>query len=158
MEPNGSINISGSLFFMDEKLMNNNNLNSRLVNSQLVSNWNSIPMDQGTGVQLPAYINQSRLSTWYQDNGNEPVLQFANQYGLNVMGGNFRGDLTPGSRPGNITPSDDVSKPGYALYNKKYYPVSEPPSILNSMRINTKNGISTPSFVKDLKFRPYNGN
>lgn len=158
MEPNGSINISGSLFFMDEKLMNNNNLNSRLTNSQLVSNWNSIPMDQGTGVQLPAYINQSRLSTWYQDNGSEPVLQFANQYGLDVMGGNFRGNLPPGSRPGNVTPADQVAKPGFALYNKTYYPVSEPPSILNNIRINTKNGISTPSFVKDLKFRPYNGN
>ena len=86
-EPSGARNISQSLFMMDEKLMADpQHLSQKLMASKDVSGWNSISGPQGIDNQTPAYLNQSRLSTYYQDNP-WPTLQFSNRFGLSTMGG-----------------------------------------------------------------------
>lgn len=174
MEPSGARNISQSLFMMDEKLMSDpKHLAIKLMQNKDVSGWNSISEPQGIDNQLPAYLNQSRLSTYYQDNP-WPTLQFTNKFGLEPLGGPIDPTQTPGHRPGNILKSSQVALPGYAMgnpvqhamigsgyvpqnafnsegspipatpYNK--VPIRQPGS-MNPVMPVTKNGVDVPSFM-----------
>ena len=79
-EPTGAINISKAMFQVDEKLSSqtklSNKLHMNLSDSKNISSWNSLPEQQGFGNEMPAYLNQVRLSNYYQDN-SWPVLQFS---------------------------------------------------------------------------------
>ena len=69
---------------MDENLMSDpkaqRGLAHKMMDKKDTSGWNSIDEPQGIANQLPAYLNQSRLSTFYQDNP-WPTLQFSNRFG-----------------------------------------------------------------------------
>jgi hypothetical protein len=150
MEPSGSINISQSLFLVDEKLMKPSHKLANRLDQTMVSEWNSIgSIGQGISGQLPAYLNQARLSTWYQDNGSEPLLQFSNQFGLAPMGGPFNGNISTGARVEPV-PANKVAKAGYALYDDKYYPVEQPKSLVDNIMPNCNNGICLPKFMPSL--------
>lgn len=176
-EPTGARNISQSLFMMDEKLMSDpkaqKNLAYNLMGSRVVSGWNSIDEPQGISNQLPAYLNQSRLSTYYQDNPWS-TLQFSNHFGLSPMGGPVNPTLTPGHRPGNVLAPGKSAQVGYAMghvvpqgmigkgfvpqgslnskgeplpataYNK--VPVRQP-GYMNTIQPVQKNGVEVPSFM-----------
>lgn len=150
MDPDGSVlNVSGMLFLLDEKLMKeccDDDISEQLENSKMVSNWSSIQTPRNC--QKPAYLNQSRISTWYQDNGSYPVLQYSNQFGLNVMGGAYDPRETAGSRPG--VPEPLVARPGFALYNGNYTPVRQPDPILNTMKLRDDGGIVLPTMLDKL--------
>ena len=176
-EPTGARNISQSLFMMDEKLMSDpkaqRNLAYNLMNNKTVSGWNSIEEPQGISSQLPAYLNQSRLSTYYQDNP-WPALQFSNHFGLAPMGGPVNPTLSPGHRPGNVLAPGRSAQIGYAMGNvvphamigKGFVPQGtlnakgEPlpstpfnnvpvrqPRSMNSVNPVRKNGVDVPSFM-----------
>jgi hypothetical protein len=173
-EPTGARNISQSLFMMDEKLMNDpKHLSNKLMAARNVSSWNSIGQPQGIDNQIPAYLNQSRLSTYYQDNP-WPTLQFSNRFGLAPMGGPINPSLTPGHRPGNVLNKNKAAQAGYAMgqtvpnamigsgyvpqnafssegspidatpYNK--VPVRQP-GYMNPIQPVNKNGVEVPSFM-----------
>jgi hypothetical protein len=80
-EPTGSFNISQSLFQLDEKL------------SQQPKGPDFTP-------EFNAFINQSRVSTYYQDNPWQS-LQFSGQFGLPTMGGPINYGIGAGSKPYN---------------------------------------------------------
>ena len=105
--------------------------------------WNSQNQEQAMGVQEQAYINQARMSTYYQDNPFA-TLDFASQFGLNVMGGSVRGNLGSGSRPGNIV--KDVPKPGFALSTAGYTPIRQPAPVNNIVPLDVQ-GINIPNFM-----------
>ena len=146
-EPTGSRNITQSLFNLDEKLMKQQKSNALQTISPF--SWNAQSAEQGMdGSQYPAYINQARLASYYQDNP-WATLDFSNQFGLNAMGGPVRGYLGPGSRPGNTI--KNVPKPGFALYNNEnglgtYSPINEPGPVNNIVPKNV-NGIFVPNFM-----------
>lgn len=148
----GTYNLSQTLFMLDEKLMENKGgepLANELANSRLVSNWATFK-NQGISGQLPAYLNQSRMSTWYQDNGL-PVLQFSNQFGLNTMGGPINPNLPQGSRPGGQihnqqSPDGEVARYGYSLFDGQYTPIEYPPSS-NNVKVKDENGIKLPTWM-----------
>ena len=50
--------------------------------------------------QMPAFISQAHLSTWYQDNPFS-TLTYSKPYGVPPMGGNIDSTLPPGYKPGN---------------------------------------------------------
>ena len=177
-EPTGARNISQSLFQMDEKMMADpkaqKNLQYQMMSDKTVSGWNTIDEPQGFDNQQPAYLNQSRLSTYYQDNP-WATLQFSSKFGLSPMGGEVNPTLTPGSRPGNILKRGQNALPGFAMgkpvpqamighgyvpanalnaegeaipssaYNK--VPVRQPgnPNYVKPMK---RNGVDVPSFMK----------
>ena len=141
-EPTGSRNISQSLFDLDEKLMKQQYTNA--LQGLSVFEWNAQDKERGIdGSQLPAYINQARMSTYYQDNP-WGTLNFSSQFGLNPMGGSVTGNLGAGSRPGNTI--KNVPKPGFALYENTYVSVREPKPVNNIVPLNVQ-GINVPSFM-----------
>jgi hypothetical protein len=71
-EPSGSLNISQILFKLDE---------------------------QEPSIKT-AYLNQSRLSTYYQDHPYG-VLSFVNQFNMTAPGGNISSDQGSGAKPNN---------------------------------------------------------
>jgi hypothetical protein len=179
-EPTGSRNISQSLFQMDEKLMTDpkaqKNLRYQMMSDNTVSGWNSIQGPQGIDNQLPAYLNQSRLSTYYQDNPWS-TLQFSNKFGLSPMGGEINPTLTPGSRPGNILKPGQNALSGYAMGNpvpnsmigRGYVPANSlntegdilsgtaynkvpvrQPSNPNYIKPMKRNGVEIPSFMTNF--------
>lgn len=81
-------NIGQNLFKMDETIMRNSQNSSGSANNS---------------PQFPSYLNQARLSTYYQDNP-WPTLMFSENFGLVPPGGDINRTLTPGSRPGNLLP------------------------------------------------------
>jgi hypothetical protein len=151
-EPLGSLNITQSLFYLDEKLMTKNKTpNNDLYNSTMVSDWNSLNSVQGIDNQFPVFMNQSKISTWYQDNGSAPILLFSNQFGLPTMGGQYK-NVGTGSRPGNTV--KDVPKPGYALFSgNQYAKIEEPTPVSKNFNITMNNGIALPSFMDPLSVK-----
>jgi len=144
-ESTGALNISQTLFNLDEKLMKQQS-NNALQNISPFE-WNSQNQEQGMGVQEPAYINQSRMSTYYQDNPWN-TIDFSSQFGLNAMGGPVRGYLGPGSRPGNMI--KEVPKPGFALSTvngtSTYTRIRQPPPVNSIAPVNIQ-GIKVPSYM-----------
>jgi hypothetical protein len=152
-EISGSINIGQSLFLVDEKLSKGKgrSLSNAFENAQMVSDLNTMSnIGQGMSGQRAAYLNQARMSTWYQDNGSAPLLTFSNQFGLNTMGGNYNPDVITGAR---VLPSE--VKKAYTLVGT---PVQSPESILNSVEPYCTNGICYPSFSKGPKVNQMYGN
>jgi len=142
----GTTNISQSLFLMDEEITRNAEGQQRYeeeMNTSMISDWNSIKRPQMSNA---AFINQSRLSTWYQDNGSIPILGFSTQFGLPMMGGPYNTGAMNGSRPG-YKPSDPELLKFDQMAVTDVTPLHVP--------ITTQNGIMTPSFMT-LKTTQYN--
>ena len=85
----GSMNISQSLFQSDEKVA------------------------AESGNTLSAFINQSKISTYYQDNPYK-VLAFSDKFGVPTSGGPIT-EQGSGHKPGNIFKGSQVSE--YNLQN-----------------------------------------
>lgn len=93
-----SVNLSESLFLMDEKISNDNN-QFDVLNTTAPYAWNSIAGVNGTNGRFPVYVNQSRLSTYFQDNPWPTLLE--NSAYVSVQGGPINTDSGSGARPGN---------------------------------------------------------
>ena len=66
-----------------------------------ISGANSAPQILSDTKQLmPAFLEQSQLSTYYQDNPWE-ILTSSNKFGVQTPGGDIIPDQPPGYRPGN---------------------------------------------------------
>jgi len=117
MEPNGTLNLSQSLFQMDEKIASAN-------------------MPNMFNQEFPSFINQSRLSTYFQDNP-WPTVEFPIQYGLNPMGGPINYSLPPGHKPGNLPRPAPMPSNAYSGYQNTTVPVN-------------KNGMMVPNFMTNF--------
>ena len=102
-----------------------------------VWNSNSDLGKQGFDNQLPAYLEQARMSSYYQDNPFA-TLTFSKQYGIEEpLGGLVRPDLPPGSFPGNV-----LSKPGGRManmYGSKLYAPGQQGGVPSTMSQQVKN-------------------
>lgn len=132
-------NISKAMFQIDEQLSSHSpsysNLQMNLVNSKSVSAWNVLPSSQGFQDQMPAYLNQVRLSNYYQDNP-WPTLENSNKYGVSTMGGQLNLNVSPGKRPGNaLKVQPTASNVMHDVQQQQQFsPI-------------TRNGIVVPSFM-----------
>jgi hypothetical protein len=108
-------NISQTLFNKNERLVvPNDTFSNAYQNLSSVSGINALPQNNNTiSSQMPAYINQAHISTWYQDNPWE-VLTYSSKFGLPTMGGELDANLPPGYRPGNTL----KQAPKYAYKNQ----------------------------------------
>jgi hypothetical protein len=94
-------NITQTLYQQNEKqIVPNDSFELAYKNLHNLSDINVIPQENTLKEQMPAYIKQAHLSTWYQDNPWE-TLTFSKKYGLPTMGGNIDPNLPPGHQPGN---------------------------------------------------------
>ena len=155
MEPLGAVNITKSLFMMDEKLSMKKefekNLNNDL-NSLPVSDWQSIKENQGTGTQIDAYLNQAAIANWYKNYGTI-VLNSNSNYGAGVMGGPINYGRE-GSLKNPPVPANQLHKNGYIQYHNEYLAVNQPERVDNNIKLKKDEyGIILPSF---MSFDPKN--
>jgi hypothetical protein len=122
MEPSGAINISQALFMMDEKI-SQKNMGLRSGSDHMK-------------VQTPVLINQSRLSTYYQDNPWS-TLSFSQKYGLETLGGPIDGSKGSGHRPGNI----------FVDKSKVNMNIRSLPAPVNNMEYINYSGVNVPFFM-----------
>jgi hypothetical protein len=106
-------NTSEQMYLNSEQIMKQTKQQSKIkslgdeIEDTNAYNWNSLGLNgrqihQGFATQLPAYINQARMSTYYQDNP-WPTLSYSQKYGIEEpLGGFIRGDIPPGHYPGNV--------------------------------------------------------
>lgn len=95
-----------------------------------------IASDEGI---MNAFINQGHLSTYYQDTGMWPVLQFSEKYGLEPLGG-------------PVTAVGSGYRPGY-VDTKTYTPQAAPKSILDQVALYNQNGLILPKGIAVNRYR-----
>jgi len=96
-------NLSQMLFKQDEKLSagGGQSVAYAFTNLSSLGAINSMPQElNDMQSQFPAYLSQSHLSTYYQDNPY-PILTASNKFGVETMGGEIDAFQAPGYRPGN---------------------------------------------------------
>jgi hypothetical protein len=95
-------NISQTLFQQNEKLVvPSDSVSVAYQNLTSLSGVNSMPQEiNNIREQMPAYMSQAHLSTWYQDNPWD-ILTYSKKFGLSPMGGNLELDQGSGFKPGN---------------------------------------------------------
>ncbi len=95
-------NITQTLFKQNEKLIvPSNSVSAAYQNLSSLSGINSMPQEiNNMQSQMPAFISQAHLSTWYQDNPYS-TLTYSAKYGVPVLGGNIDPTQPPGHKPGN---------------------------------------------------------
>jgi len=105
-------NVSQTLFKQNEKLiMPSDSVSAAFQNLTSLAGINSMPVEiNNMQTQMPAFLSQAHLSTWYQDNPWE-TLTYSTKYGLSPMGGNIDPNQPPGYKPGNILRSGAMLKP-----------------------------------------------
>jgi hypothetical protein len=113
-------NLSETLFNQNEKLIKQSKNTPQGFSNNNLSGL-QFGMDSDMDKQMPAYLSQSHLSTWYQNNPWE-ILTSSQKYGLPIMGGELTKDQGPGNQPGNVLrqPASNISsaprrKPSRAL-------------------------------------------
>lgn len=103
----GTLNLTQSLFMLDEKLSSKNQQNSIIAysNDDLMSPAPSAEMNNirstnsiNSFEMLPAILNQSHMSTYYQDNPFD-ILSFSTNFGVKPLGGNINYNQGSGSKP-----------------------------------------------------------
>ena len=95
-------NISQTLFKQNEHLVvPSDSVSVAFQSLSALSGINSIPQELNTmQSQMPVFISQAHLSTWYQDNPFD-TLTYSKPYGVPPMGGNIDPTQPPGHKPGN---------------------------------------------------------
>jgi hypothetical protein len=132
-EPSGSYNITQHLFKLDESI----------VNSASQKPGQATPTTN-FGPQFDSFINQSRLSTYFQDNP-WPTVTFAQQFGVAALGGRVNPTLTPGGRPGNLLATDNANvTSGNAPMPANAFVGSEPLTYVNGMYVPKNMAINFP--------------
>ncbi len=96
-------NISQTLFKQNEQLVvPSDSVSTAFQNLTSLSGINSMPQEMNNmESQMPAYLSQAHLSTYYQDNPWE-TLMYSKKYGVPPMGGSLDLQQPPGYKPGNI--------------------------------------------------------
>jgi hypothetical protein len=124
VQPVLGANITQTLFKQNESLVvPSDSVSVAFQNLSALSGINAMPQEiNNSQTQMPAYLQQAHLSTWYQDNPWE-TLTFSKKFGLPPMGGNVDLGQPPGYKPGNILTSSDYTRP-----SNNY------PSIVNGMK------------------------
>ncbi len=108
-------NISQTLFKQNESVVvPSDSVSVSFQNLTALSGINSIPQElNNMQSQMPAYLQQAHLSTWYQDQPWE-TLTYSKKYGVPPMGGNLNLQQPPGYKPGNIFKSPiEIMKEGF---------------------------------------------
>jgi hypothetical protein len=95
-------NLTQTMFKQDEKLVvPSDSVSSAYQNLTALSGVNSMPQEiDNMHSQMPAFLNQAHLSTYYQDNPFG-TLSYSTKYGVPVPGGNIDPTQPPGHKPGN---------------------------------------------------------
>lgn len=94
-------NISQALFNENEKLVGS--VDKKQQQFSFLGNINPIYADDyDMKSQIPAFLEQSRMSTYYQDNPWK-ILTYSKKYdeGIPIMGGSINPTQNPGYKPGN---------------------------------------------------------
>jgi hypothetical protein len=96
-------NITQTLFKSEEsKVVPSNSVSTTFQNLASLSDLNAMPqLENNMAIQMPAYLSQAHLSTWYQDNP-WGILEYGEKFDLPTMGGNLNKSQPPGYKPGNI--------------------------------------------------------
>jgi len=96
-------NISQMIFEQNQKLiMPSDSVSDAYQNLSALSGLNSMPQETNDmHRQMPAFLAQAHLSTYYQDNPWN-ILTASTKYGSPVLGGNLIPDQPPGYKPGNV--------------------------------------------------------
>jgi hypothetical protein len=105
-------NISQTLFKQNERMVvPSDSVSVAYQNLSSLSGINSLPQElNNMQNQMPAYLQQAHLSTWYQDNPWE-TLMYSKNYGVPPMGGNLEVDQPPGHKPGNTLRQNILPRP-----------------------------------------------
>jgi hypothetical protein len=119
-------NIAQILFNKNEKtIVPSHSVSTAYQNMSTLSDINSMPqLINDMEKQMPAFLDQAHLSTYYQDNP-WGILTASNKFGVQTMGGDLKPDQSPGHRPGNILsrqsdrPSDRPSMPSVSPANRR---------------------------------------
>jgi hypothetical protein len=95
-------NISQTLFKQNEQLIvPSDSVSTAFQDLASLSGINSMPQEiNNMQSQMPAYLSQAHLSTYYQDNPWE-TLMYSKKHGVPPMGGNLDLRQPPGYKPGN---------------------------------------------------------
>jgi len=101
--PLPNANVSQMLFNKNmSAVVPNDSVSAAFQNLSALSGVNSMPqLINDMKEQMPAFLQQARLSTYYQDNP-WPILTASNKNGVPTMGGDLIPDQPPGHRPGNL--------------------------------------------------------
>jgi hypothetical protein len=96
-------NITQTLFNQNEQLIvPSDSVSTAFQNLTALSGVNSMPEQiNNMQSQMPAYLSQAHLSTWYQDNPWETLMYGMKHGGVSALGGNLDLEQPPGHRPGN---------------------------------------------------------
>jgi hypothetical protein len=96
-------NITQTLFKQNEQLIvPSDSVSIAFQNLSSLSGINSMPQEiNNMESQMPAYLSQAHLSTYYQDNPWE-TLMYGKKYVVSPMGGNLDLQQPQGYKPGNI--------------------------------------------------------
>lgn len=123
--PLQNLNITQTLFRQNEKMIiPSDSVSVAYQNLASLSGINSMPEEiNNMHNQMPVFLSQAHLSTWYQDNPFSTLL-YSKKFGLPPMGGNIELDQPPGHKPGNT----------FKSYNS---PADNYPSIVENIK-NTK--------------------
>jgi hypothetical protein len=97
-------NLTQRMFKQNEKLnvpKPNNMFSDAYKNLSSLSDLNSYPeLANNMKDQMPAFLSQAKMSTFYQDNPWE-TLTSSKKYGVETLGGEIDPNQSPGHRPGN---------------------------------------------------------
>jgi hypothetical protein len=149
MEPSGALNLSAALFQLDEKLMNGVGYKNQqefldtMKNSKVpLADLNNISVPQGldNNAQMPVFINQARLSNFYQNNP-APVLQYSQRFGLPSMGGPVNMQLVPGAYVQGVNEYVDYNSVGSLAQSVL------PATVASSSSPMDVAGMAVPSFT-----------
>lgn len=66
--------------------------------------------------QMPIYLKQAHISTYYQDNPWD-ILTFSHKFGLPTMGGALDGNQPPGYRPGYLLSNHNSNHNSHNSHN-----------------------------------------
>jgi len=104
-------NITQTLFKQNEMLVKpSDSVSVAFQNLSALSGINSMPEEiNNMEEQMPAFLQQAHLSTYYQDNPWD-TLMYGKKYGVPPMGGNIDLQQPPGHRPGNIIVSPGIKE------------------------------------------------
>jgi hypothetical protein len=111
VQPVIGANISQMMFYQNEKsVVPSDSVSAAFQNLSALSGINSMPqISNDMAKQMPAFLQQARLSMYYQNNPWN-ILTSSNKFGVPTMGGDLIPDQPPGSNPGNI-----LKKPANAM-------------------------------------------
>jgi len=107
-------NVSQTLFKQNEhSVVPSDSVATAFQNLSSLSGINSMSQQlNNMHSQMPAFLDQAHMSTWYQDNPWE-TLTYTKKFGTPPMGGNIDPHQPPGYKPGNVLAQPVLRSEGF---------------------------------------------